>query len=393
MGKSTKATNGKPAKPQKPHRDFALFPHASGRWCKKIRGKQHYFGKWTGDPDRGAMAALALYEAQATDLHAGRTPRPSSDGVTVRDLANKFLTAKRHALDAGEITNRTFRDYFAVCELVVNAFGKDRPLTDIGTDDFRALRLALSSRLGPVALGNQIRRVRTLFLFARDEGILDKAVIYGQAFKPPAKLVIRKHRAKSGLRMFEAKEIRMLLDAASVEMRAMILLGCNAALGNADIGRLPKSALNLDAGWLDFPRGKTGVARRIPLWDETIVAIRAAIAQRPKPRDTADAGLVFITATGLPWHRDTADTPVGKKFGRLCKHVGIDYRRGRSFYGLRHSFATVAGSSLDQPSINSIMGHSDSSMASTYVERIDDSRLLAVTNHVKAWLFDEEVSK
>jgi len=385
MGKSIKPAN---RKPPKPYEGFPLFPHASCRWAKKIKGKFAYFGKWLDTPDRGAMAALALYEQQAGDLHAGRTPRPRTDGVTVADLGNQFLTAKRQSLDAGEITNRTFKDYYAICELVVSAFGKDRPLTDIGTDDFRSLRQSLADRLGPVALGNQIRRVRSLFIFARDEGILDKAVVYGQAFKPPAKLVVRKHRAEGGLRMFEREEIRMLLDAASAEMKAMVLLGCNAALGNADIGRLPISAVDLDNGWLSYPRGKTGVERRIPLWPQTVAAIRVAIAARPTPKAKAHAGLVFITATGLPWHKDTADTPVGKKFGRLCKELGL-YRRGRSFYALRHTFETVGGESIDQVAVNSIMGHVDATMAGAYRERISDERLRKVADHVRGWLFSE----
>src|SRR5438445_8908239 len=83
-------TNGKPQKPEKPSPDFPLFPHATGRWTKKIRGSLHYFGPW-----RDPAGALAKYKRERDDLEAGRTPTPAdAEGLTIRDLANRFLTAK-----------------------------------------------------------------------------------------------------------------------------------------------------------------------------------------------------------------------------------------------------------------------------------------------------------
>ena len=83
MAKSTKS--GRVNKPTKPSKDFPLFAHQNGQWVKKIRQKLRYFGSWD-DPD----AALQKYLDEKDDLHAGRTPRVTRDGLTVADLCNRF---------------------------------------------------------------------------------------------------------------------------------------------------------------------------------------------------------------------------------------------------------------------------------------------------------------
>jgi hypothetical protein len=167
------------AKPHKPSPDFPLFPHATGRWAKKIKGKMHCFGRW-GDPEgalreyrgflagkgrakkkagvkgskpaterpaklspnfplfphdagvwakniRGKMhyfgtwadpdAALAKYLEQKDDLHAGREPRAAPGDLTVKEAVNDFLNAKKDLAAAGELTQRTLDDYEEVCVL------------------------------------------------------------------------------------------------------------------------------------------------------------------------------------------------------------------------------------------------------------------------------------
>ena len=65
--------------------------------------------------------------------------------------------------------------------------------------------------------------------------------------------------------MLEPDQLHTILDMAPPPLKAMILLGLNGGLGNFDCASLPSSAVNLETGWLDYPRPKTGIGRRVPL--------------------------------------------------------------------------------------------------------------------------------
>jgi integrase len=381
------ANSSRASKPKKPREDFPLFPHASGRWAKKVRGKFCYFGKVADDPK--GEAALNQWLDQKDDLLAGRTPRVGREGLTVHQLCNQFCEAKELQADAGDITRRMFVDYHAVCTILIDAFGKRRLVDDLTSKDFESLRAALAKRYSPVALGNRIQRVRSVFKYGYDAGLLDKPLRMGPTFKPPAKRVMRAERQKRGERMFEARQIRRILKAAPQPLRAMILLGINCGFGNHDCGTLPISALDLKGGWINYPRPKTAIERRCPLWPETVAALQDAIDRRPEPHDPENAGLAFITKYGEPWAKETTDNPVTKEFRKLLGKLKL-HRPGLGFYALRHGFETIAGGCRDQVAVNAIMGHADASMAATYRERIEDSRLVDASNHVRKWLFRRE---
>ncbi|MBI1913478.1 MAG: hypothetical protein HYS12_01800 [Planctomycetes bacterium] len=329
-------------RPKKPYPDFPLTPHASGAWQKKIRGKIHYFGRWArrvnGKLERiegdGWKEALEEYKAQADDLHAGRTPRVKSDGLTVADLCNRFLTAKVRKVDSGELGARMFQEYREITDLLIAAFGMTRLVDDLAADDFESLRAQMAERWGPVRLGNGITRIKSVFKYGLDNGLLEKAPRYGGEFRKPDKAVLRRHRAANGEKMLEADQLRTLIEAAGVPFRAMILLGINAGFGNHDCASLPLSSLDLEAGWLNFPRPKTGIARRCPLWPETVTAIREALAARPTPKDKADVDFVFILSTGRRWVRNTEKSRtdnVSVHFCELLKRLGL-HRDGLGFY-------------------------------------------------------------
>jgi integrase len=372
-------------KPPKPYDEFPLFAHATRRWAKKIRGKLVYFGPW-----EDWQGALNKYQEQKDDLHAGRKPRVKSpEGLTVRDLVNRFMTSKKTLLDSGEMVPRTWQEYYACCERVVKEFGKERLVDDLAADDFEQLRGTLAKTRGPVALSNEVQRVRCLFKYACDAGLIDRPVRFGPLFKRPSRKTIRKNRNARGPRMFEAEELRKMIEKADQPLKAMILLGINMGYGNTDCGTLPLSAVDLDGGWIKYPRPKTGVDRRAPLWQETTAALKEALAKRPTPKDPADAGLVFVTKYGMSWAKQTRDNPVSKETAKLLAALGIR-RPGLNFYGLRHTFETVAGDSRDQVAVDFVMGHAKDDMATVYRERVFDERLKAVAEYVRRWLWPPE---
>jgi integrase len=319
------------------------------------------------------------------------------DGLTVQYLCNRFLTGKRHLLDNGELKSRTFAEYYRRCEKIIAGFGKNRLITDLAADDLDRLRAELAKGRGPVSLRYDVRHIRMVFEYAFDAGLTDKPVRYGPNFKGPAKRILRQTRQVIGKRMFEADEIRRIVNDVRQPLKAMVLLAINCGFGQTDCAILARSAVDLDNGFVDFPRPKTGVERRRSLWSETVKALREAIHQRPKPQTAADDNLCFLTRHGR-WSVRTGsdDKPaeqhcwidsVVREFTKVLIRL-ILKRPGLNFYAIRHTFETIGGESKDRVAVNAIMGHVDNSMAEVYRERISDERLKAVVDVVHEWLFD-----
>jgi integrase len=308
----------------------------------------------------------------------------------VKDVANAFLTAKKESVKSGELSNRTWDDYKAVSDLTVRCFGKRRLVSNLRPDDFAALRTRMARKWGPHRLAKGVQYVRSMFKFALDSDLIARPVRFGPTFKGPSKKTLRVHRMKQGPKLFTVEEIHKLLSDASVPLKAMIYLGLNAGFGNSDCATLPSSGLDLDAGWVNYPRPKTGIPRRCPLWAETVGALKEVRLNRPQPKKTEHAGLAFITKYGDSWGKETSDNPIAKEMRKLLHDLGINGRKGLGFYTLRHVFRTIADESTDKPAVDHIMGHESPHMSSVYRESISDERLKAVVDHVHRWLFPVE---
>ena len=244
----------------------------------------------------------------------------------------------------------------------------------------------MTDRWGPIAVANEIQMTRSVFRFGYDAGLIDKPVRFGPMFRKPSAKTIRQARAANGPRMFTPEEIHLALDHAGTNMRAMLLLAVNAGLGNTDLALMPVSAVDVETGWLNYPRAKTAIPRRIPLWCETVKAIRAVLATRPEPKSPADGELLFIGPRGESYVGKHRGYRVTAEWQRVADKAGI---KGRTFYDARRTFQTVGEGARDLVAVQSIMGHAPASgdMSAIYRQRVDHARLQTVVDHVPRWLW------
>jgi len=214
----------------------------------------------------GWREALQEYE----DWLTVEAPR-GEGGLLLKTLCNHFLTAKPNKKNAGELGGRVFAEHKNVTDLLVKTFGANRLVDDLRPEDFAQLRGVTAKRWGPVRMVTEIVRVKTVFEYAAENGLTEKPVAYGSEFKPPSASLLRRHRAKSGGKLLEAEEVRSQADGAlgvgatgpefiagvDPVMRAMVLLGVNCRMGNIDCAALVPRNLDLEHGWLDYPRPRT----------------------------------------------------------------------------------------------------------------------------------------
>jgi len=92
-------------------KDFPLYAHTNGLWCKTIRGRKCDFSPWND-----SSPAATEYLRQKEYLQAGVTPPTKEiEGFRICDLANRFLTFKEALVENDELSPRSFRDHHRHC--------------------------------------------------------------------------------------------------------------------------------------------------------------------------------------------------------------------------------------------------------------------------------------
>ncbi len=352
----------KPVKRKTRSDKFPLTRHSTGQYCKKIKGKMYYFGS-------DKKEALQRYIDQAAYLHGSNdnSQKPANDSMTLKQLCELFLKYQLSKVQANAITARHYNDQIGSLNKLMAFLGHGRRIKDISTIDLQNYKRKLQKQYNRSGhrLNLHISNLKTLFHWAKKNDILKQI--------PNVDAVSRSKIINKQRRIFTHEEINKLLAVADTQMKAMIWLGLNCGFGCTDCSELQWKHFDLVNGRVVFPRGKTGVARDLPLWPETIEALRAV----PKK-----GKLVFYTARGNPFVRNVLKidangyekyspiNSIATKFSKMIKNAGLDVPKGTGFYTLRRTAATMAARSGDPFAVQRLLGHANLLMATRYVQDV-----------------------
>jgi integrase len=350
---------------------FPLTLHKTGQFCKKIKGKMYYFG--TDRPQ-----ALQNYLEQASCLHAGRTAVSPKfdDEISLINLCNLYLEHQHSRVLAGEIKLRQVYDQTSLLKDFVRTMGAERNISEIKTLDLQDYRNILIKKGKSAArINNHISAFKAMYHWASENEIIAKMPNLPAIKKLTCPLKERP--------TFSPLEVKSLLEHANIRMRAMIWLGLNCGLGCTDCAELLWKHVDLKQRRIDFPRTKTGIHRRLPLWNETIEALKKLTRINNRVFNTADGKKVVSIVQRIDGNGDEKIVKcdnVSRDFASLLKKAKIVKGKGTGFYTLRRTAATLTAASGDPFAVQRLLGHADLKMATTYVQDVSEQTDRAINN-------------
>jgi len=371
---------------------FPLTAAAPGRWKKVINGRAHYFG-----PIDDPTAALLKYSEQKEALVADRVPRDQQrtlEGqMTLGEMIHQFHHMMEIKFQKGLLVKSTLQGSEAACKRLVKFFGPNQIVEKLRATDFDRYAESLPKNWCLITFRNLVRDTKTIFNYAASPDVqwIERPVPFGKVFKKPSNRDLRVEANNKPAKFFDAEQIRLLLKTTNnLPLQAMILLAINCGFGTKDIADFTFDALDLEKGWIDDPREKTGLPRRSPLWPETIKALEIAIDLRPEPKKGQE-DFVFLTRQGNNFYLHGAGT-LGTSFQNLMRECDL-WVKTRGFNSFRHVFQTLGEESGELTATSYMMGHCppQRDMSAVYREQIADWRLEKVSNYVHDWLFAKRV--
>lgn len=358
-----------PKKPKWPYaKETILTAAPNGQWCKKHRGRVYYFGVWN-DP----KTALDRWRSMWPGIVVNQS-KPASEAASECSLEvgiTNYLMARLAEHRQGDIEWVTYRELNDIGKRIVRTIGGDRSISGLVPMDFDRLNVAIS-HLSPMSRQKFVQRARTIFEWI--EKHIGLAVNMGGNFNAPPRKVIRRQMNQRDSKIFTPAQIHRLLELANPQMKAMMMLGINGGYGNRDTSELPADVVDLDGAMIDYHRHKTEARRVVPLWPETVAALRAVVVPG-QDRFFLDRFGKLVERRGV--------YGICRAMQQVSEAAGIPF----TFYWFRYTFATIASEIADDHARKLIMGHVIDGVSENYVLKFPVERLRKLTDHVHAWLY------
>jgi integrase len=317
----------------------------NGKWiCDlTIRGKRiREFAGYTKDEARNTLAKLRLINL---DSKLGIS-KPIKQDAPFSEFAEEFLELY------SKPNKRSWRrDEFSLKSL--KQFFKGESLQSLGAEKIERFKMARRSAVSAASVNRELACLKTL---------LSKAVEWGRLENNPA-AKIKKFREPGGReRILSPEESRRLIEAASPELRPIILVALGTGMRLGEILSLERADIDFTRGIITIARSKSGRGRKVPMSG----SVAAALGALPRRGDH----VFYNPETG------THIKGVTRSFKSACRRANI---AGVRMHDCRHTFASRALElGADIMTVSKILGHSSIQMTSKYLHPTGESMRLAV---------------
>ena len=225
---------------------------------------------------------------QKDDLLAGKTPRTKPEGLVLRELLDRYVVAQRERVDGGEIAARPLSKSTTPAAASATCWTSTASsLTLAPTTSPRCVGTSPKSGARP-----DWERSSTgshFFKFGYDSRLIDRPFRSARVQEAIGQ-DLAAESGQEGTTDFDAEQLRAIIDEAGRPGESDGAAGRQLRVWQRRLCQAANWRLDLQAGWVTFPRPKTGIQRRIPLWPETVAALRwpslsgRSRRTRPMPR-------------------------------------------------------------------------------------------------------------
>jgi integrase len=394
---TAKTSNSITKRPKWPTRGtggIRMHSGANGQWQKKIAGRKLNFGSWrrAGGGVTEAIDAYTRYLAQQRQRDAAPSapsaPRPACRPAPAKSLSELFrlyLADCRRRVDAGQLCPVSVCSMMGPIRWALRVLPAHQPVLEIPWEAWDAAAQGVRWE------AKKFANVLTILRWGVANRRLAAMPILPPSWDKPPASVLRKAR-QARPRSYTRDELQEIFGVACKREAGLldrhpwplwILMGVNLAYGPTDLVELRWRHITSHSRYttIDFPRPKTGIARRAALWPETANKLQKLRREVVK---TDDDACVFPLRSMHPAQR------ISEGWLELLAHTAVKSNQ-RGFYGLRHTFRTQADDVLDGRALDLVMGHGRTGISETYIDdRVSDLRLQRVAEHVRRWFFDRD---